>query len=105
MRTITMEEAGISAPAQTPHFWNETGTQILESLKNGVESMSAIAMASNLPVKKKPAFLTYFLGFVFVLFIGILIFTYVVTKRTNPVMLDQYGKPVSAQPAQNHAGH
>ena len=105
MRTITTEEAGISAPAQTPHFWNETGTQILESLKNGVESMSAIAMASHLTVTKKPAFLTYFLGFVFVLFIGILIFTYVVTKRTNPVMLDQNGKPVASEPAHDHAGH
>ena len=67
--------------------------------------MSAIAMASSLPDKKKPAFLTYFLGFVFAFFIGILIFIYVVTKRTNPVMLDQHGKPVAASPAQDHAGH
>jgi len=67
--------------------------------------MSAIAMATNPPVRKKPAFLTYFLGFVFVLFIGILIFTYVVTRHTNPVMLDQHGKPVAASPAQDHAGH
>lgn len=67
--------------------------------------MSAIAMASNLPEKKKPAFLTYFLGFVFMLFIGLLIFVYVVTKRTSPVMLDQYGKPVASEPAHDHAGH
>jgi len=67
--------------------------------------MSAIAMASNLPDRKKTAFLTYFLGFVFALFIGILIFTYVVTKRTNPIMLDQNGKPVASQPTPTHAGH
>lgn len=67
--------------------------------------MSAIAMASNLPAKKKQAFLTYFLGFVFAFFIAILIFIYVVTKRTNPVMLDQNGKPVASEPAHDHAGH
>ena len=67
--------------------------------------MSAIAMASSLPGKKKPAFLTYFLGFVCVLFIGLLIFVYIVTKRTSPVMLDQHGKPVTSEPAQDHAGH
>ena len=66
--------------------------------------MGAIAMASNVPANKKPAFLTYFLGFVFALFISILIFIYVVTKRTNPVMLDQTGKPVSSEPAHDH-GH
>ncbi|MFZ1916513.1 MAG: hypothetical protein WAU58_02995 [Terriglobales bacterium] len=67
--------------------------------------MSAIAMASHLPTRKKPAFLTYFLGVVFMMFIGILIFVYVVTKRTNPVMLDQNGKPVASEPAHDHAGH
>ena len=67
--------------------------------------MSAIAMASDLPARKKPAFLTYFLGFVFAFFIGILIFIYVVTKRTNPVMLDQNGKPVASEPSHDHAGH
>jgi hypothetical protein len=67
--------------------------------------MSAITMASNLPTKKKPAFLTYFLGAVFLMFIGILIFVYVVTKHTNPVMLDQNGKPVASEPAHHHAGH
>ena len=66
--------------------------------------MSTIAMATNPHAKKKQAFLTYFLGFVFVLFIGILIFTYVVTKRTNPVMLDQNGKPVASSPAHDN-GH
>ena len=67
--------------------------------------MSAIAMASNLPTNKKQSFLTYFLGFVFVLFVGILIVCYVITKRTNPVFLDEHGKPVASQPANDHAGH
>jgi len=68
--------------------------------------MSAISMATNLATKRKPAPLAYFLGFVFVLFVGILIFCYVVTKRSNPVFLDEHGKPVSASaPAHDHAGH
>ena len=65
--------------------------------------MSAIAMASHLPTRKKPAFLAYFLGIVFMMFIGILIFVYVVTKHTNPAMLDQNGKPVASEPAHDHA--
>jgi hypothetical protein len=35
-----------------------------------------------------------FLGFVSALFIGILIFAYVTTKRTTIVMLDERGAPV-----------
>jgi len=61
--------------------------------------MSTMAIASN----RKPAPLTYFLGFIFVLFIGILVFCYAVTRRTNPVYLDEHGKPV-AQSAE-HAHH
>jgi hypothetical protein len=56
--------------------------------------------SSNHP--KKPAPLAYFLGVVFVLFIGILVFCYVVTRRTNPVFLDQHGKPVSATDHSHH---
>ncbi|MFN7998335.1 MAG: hypothetical protein U0Q18_32235 [Bryobacteraceae bacterium] len=41
--------------------------------------------------KKTPA-LIYFLAFVSALFIGILVFAYVVAKRTNPVMLDDHGR-------------
>ena len=67
--------------------------------------MSTIAMSSNLPTNKKQAFLTYFLAGVFVLFIGILIVCYIITKRTNPVFLDEHGKPVTSQPAHDHAGH
>ena len=47
--------------------------------------------------------LVYFLGLVMVIFIGILIFCYVVTKRTHPVFLDEHGKPVNSQAA--HTGH
>jgi len=52
--------------------------------------------------RKQPAPLMYFLTFVFALFIGILIFCYVVTKRTNPVFLDQHGKPVGTDSAHSH---
>jgi len=61
----------------------------------------SMAIGSNHP-RKKPAPLAYFLGVVFVLFIGILIFCYVVTKRTNPVFLDQHGKPVNAGSGHSH---
>lgn len=39
--------------------------------------------------------LLYLLGFTFVLFIGILIFCYVATRRANPVLLDVNGHPVT----------
>jgi len=41
--------------------------------------------------------LSYFLAFVFCLFIGILIFAYMVTKKTHPVYTDQQGNPVNAE--------
>jgi hypothetical protein len=56
------------------------------------------------PTNRRPAPLAYILGVVFVLFIGILIFCYVVTKRTNPVFLDEHGKPVASGSAHSH-GH
>ena len=46
--------------------------------------------------------LLYFLAFVFVLFVGILIFCYIVTKRTNPVQLDVNGKPVTQSSEISH---
>jgi len=61
----------------------------------------SIAFESQNP-RKKPAALAYFLGLVFVLFIGILVFCYIVTKHTNPVFLDEHGKPVSAGSAHSH---
>ncbi len=53
-------------------------------------------------LRKPPAPLLYFLVFVFVLFIGILIFCYAVTKRANPVFLDSHGKPVAAGVEHSH---
>jgi len=61
----------------------------------------SMAFGSDNP-RKKPAPLVYFLGVVFVLFIGILVFCYMVTKRTNPVFLDEHGKPAGAASAHSH---
>jgi len=65
--------------------------------------MSTMALSTDSP-PKKAAPLTYVLGVVFVVFIGILIFCYVVTKRANPVLLDEHGKVVTSSD-HNHAGH
>lgn len=46
---------------------------------------------------RPPAPLTILLAVVMVFFCGILIFVYVATKRANPVMLDQNGKPLDQQ--------
>jgi len=66
--------------------------------------MATLVVPSNAP-RKKQAPLTYFLAFVFVLFIGILVFCYIVTKRANPVFLDEHGKVVSSSSSEHHAGH
>lgn len=65
--------------------------------------MSTLAITNDSP-QKKAAPLTYFLGVIFVMFIGILIFCYVVTKRANPIFLDEHGKVVTSSD-HNHAGH
>jgi len=46
--------------------------------------------------KRRTAPLTIVLAVVFVVFCGILIFCYVATKRINPVMLDQQGRPLDS---------
>jgi hypothetical protein len=61
----------------------------------------SMALGSANP-RKKPAALAYFLGAVFVLFIAILIFCYVVTKRANPVFLDEHGKPAATSSQHSH---
>jgi hypothetical protein len=53
-------------------------------------------------INRKPAPLTYFLAVVFVLFIGILVFCYAVTKRTPLIYLDEHGKPVATGSAHSH---
>ena len=52
--------------------------------------------------RKQGSPLLYLLGFVFVLFIGILIFCYVVTRQANPVLLDPNGKPVTQSSESSH---
>lgn len=66
--------------------------------------MSTLVITTDSP-RKKAAPLAYFLGVVFALFIGILIFCYVVTKRTNPVFIDEHGKPATSSSDHSHAGH
>ena len=61
------------------------------------------SMTSSDPKSRKQGSpLLYLLGFVFVLFIGILIFCYVVTKRANPVVLDVNGHPVTQGSGDSH---
>ena len=48
--------------------------------------------------------LAYFLMFVSCIFIGILIFAYMVTKRTHPIYVDEHGNPVNAERADHHSG-
>lgn len=45
--------------------------------------------------KPRGGFLHYFLVLVMALFIGILIFVWVATKRANPVLLDEHGRPLA----------
>jgi len=52
------------------------------------------AQPTILTSKRKGTPLGYFLMFVFALFIGILVVVYIITKRSNPIMLDEHGKPV-----------
>ena len=48
--------------------------------------------------------LTIVLGAVFVFFCAVLVFVFVATKRANPVMLDQQGKPMTSQPQPANGG-
>lgn len=66
--------------------------------------MSTLTITAN-PRRKQGTPLGYFLAFVAALFIGILIFAYVITKRTNPVFLDEHGKPAASSSGHSHAGH
>jgi hypothetical protein len=63
--------------------------------------MSTMSITSNRSGKKL-APLTYFLGFIFVLFIGILVFCYAVTRRTTLIYLDEHGKRVAASSEHSH---
>jgi hypothetical protein len=65
-------------------------------------------VTQNPPKRNKGSALAYLLVFVFALFIAILVVVYVITRRSNPVMLDEHGKPVPATsitwPEQNGGG-
>jgi hypothetical protein len=54
-------------------------------------------------VRKQGSPFFSFLMAVMALFIGILIFCYIVTKRTHPIFLDEHGKPTNALPADHHS--
>jgi len=45
--------------------------------------------------RKRVAPLTVFLGLIMAFFCAILVFVYVATKKANPVMLDQQGRPLN----------
>jgi hypothetical protein len=46
--------------------------------------------------RKQGAILMLALGLVVLLFIAILLATYIVAKKANPIILDESGKPVAA---------
>ncbi|MBL8187192.1 MAG: hypothetical protein JNK38_04250 [Acidobacteria bacterium] len=46
--------------------------------------------------------LTFILGMVVVIFIGILATAYIIAKRANPIILDETGKPVNSQTINHH---
>ena len=67
--------------------------------------MSAFVESAPPPIKQGSP-LMYVLVFVSVVFIGILIFAYVVTRQAHPIYLDQNGRPVNSAPAHPRAqGH
>jgi hypothetical protein len=70
-------------------------------MQNGVAMQSFPRPAE--PVQKRSPItpLGIVLVLVFVFFCGVLVFVYIATKRINPVMLDQQGRPVNSQPAQS----
>jgi hypothetical protein len=72
--------------------------QLEGALKN---KMKPLAEPS---IRKRVAPLTVLLGVVFVVFCGILVFVYVATKRINPAMLDQQGKPLDQSSAPAASG-
>ena len=55
---------------------------------------------TSLPVataRKQGTPLSYLLIFVFAFFIGILVAVYFVTKRANPIQLNEHGKPTNSR--------
>ena len=56
----------------------------------------------NYLARQQGKILTFLLGLVFMIFIGILVMAYVVSKRANPIMLDETGKPLNSQTINHH---
>ncbi len=56
--------------------------------------MSTLTNAMTSP-RRRPAALTLLLPLVIALFLGILVFVYVETKRANPILLDEQGRPTA----------
>jgi hypothetical protein len=55
------------------------------------------ALQNTVSITKQRTPLAYFLAFIFVLFIAILVVVYLITRQSNPVMLDEHGKPVATR--------
>ena len=47
----------------------------------------------DVPANRRPPFLTILLGCIMLLFIAILVLTYLEARRVNPVVLDERGMP------------
>ncbi len=63
-------------------------------------------MATVASARRRPAAFTLFLWFVMALFIGILVYVWVESKRANPILLDEHGHPVGQHsPADTHKAH
>ena len=57
---------------------------------------------TNYLARKQGTILTLLLSFIFLLFIGILVTTYIVSKRANPILLDETGRPIPSQAGGHH---
>ncbi|MBL8171893.1 MAG: hypothetical protein JNJ50_27280 [Acidobacteria bacterium] len=57
---------------------------------------------TNYLARKQGTILTVMLSFIFLLFISILVTTYIVSKRANPILLDETGRPIPAQAGGHH---
>ncbi len=56
--------------------------------------------------RRRPAAFTLFLWFVMALFIGILVYVWVESKRAHPVLLDERGNPTGQQSSPDaHKAH
>ena len=71
-------------------------------MNNGVAMPTSPNPAEPIEVRSPITPLGVVLALIFIFFCGILIFAYIETKRINPVMLDQHGRPLESQsqPAQ-----